>query len=804
MSEHLDHPARPVELTEAASSSGTQPSHAKKPLRVIVADDDFHTREVLEYTLKTWGFDVCPAANGIDAWKMLEGEDVPTIAILDWMMPGMEGTELCRRVRLLERKHYVYILLHTCKTDTGDVIEGLRSGADDYLFKPLDPEELQARLVVAGRIIECQETLIADQARLDLYITAQKSAEKKLQEQAELLNLAHDAILVCDLQGRTRFWSQGAQDTYGWSAAEVISRIPRELLHTQFPVPFAEIMAIVHQYGQWEGELTQAGQDGSKIVVASRWSLQRNESGDPVAILEVNRNTTLSKRAEARLKVREAITSVLAESTSLVEASRQIINVVCEFMGWEAGGLWTLDAPAQVLRCVHAHHGNPRMREFTEASRGMSFQQGEGLPGRAWACGLPACIENMTKDAGVPRDAIVQRCGLRGGFAFPVISGGDVLAVLEFFGPEFRVPDRETLELFASIGSQIGQFVRRKQSETELARSEERYRNLVENSPALICTHDLQGEILSINSAAAATLGYEVAQCIGKNIRELLPPGPEFAFDRYLEDIQHNQVASGDMPVMDSKGQKLVWSYVNRLIDDGMGKPAYVLGHAQDITERIKMQKALRASQEATLAMEKKLSRLDPLTGLANRRAFYERAEIERKRCIRHKRPLGLAYIDLDNFKQVNDQSGHEVGDQVLVCVAATMQNNLRTEDLVTRLGGDEFALLLPETDGAKASFVIHKLHGLLMSAMLEKGWPITFSIGLVTFEEPAESIDQMVHRADELMYTVKHGGKNRIAILPARNEDRALINQELRQPGLEGQTALPGEERSYRQAMTK
>ena len=167
---------------------------------------------------------------------------------------------------------------------------------------------------------------------------------------------------------------------------------------------------------------------------------------------------------------------------------------------------------------------------------------------------------------------------------------------------------------------------------------------------------------------------------------------------------------------------------------------------------------------EQLYQQEKRLSRLDPLTGLANRRAFYEGAELERQRAVRYGRNLSMAYIDLDNFKQVNDNFGHKAGDQLLVTVAIILRSDLRPSDLAARLGGDEFAVVLPETDELGARRATSKLHVLLTQAMQDNDWPVTFSMGVVTFNSIPETVEQMVHKADELMYTVKHGGKNRIA----------------------------------------
>jgi diguanylate cyclase (GGDEF)-like protein/PAS domain S-box-containing protein len=362
-------------------------------------------------------------------------------------------------------------------------------------------------------------------------------------------------------------------------------------------------------------------------------------------------------------------------------------------------------------------------------------------------------------------DGISAAQAIQGKFDIPVIylsahSDVHTLARAKDTAPYgYVIKPYKALELHCAIEIALHKHKR----EAELRRSEERYRSLVESSTALICTHDLEGNLLSINSAAASALGYTVEELVGRNIRGVLTRAAQPYFDSYLKTIQENQVADGNMNLIGSTGRKLVWSYTNRLIHDP-GRGTFVLGHAQDITERLEMQEALRESQAAALATEKRLSRTDALTGVANRRAFYETAEAERKRSVRYGRPVSLAYIDLDNFKQINDQSGHETGDQVLACVAETLRKNIRAESLVARLGGDEFAVLLPETDQVAASLVTNKLRDLLATAMREKDWPVTFSVGVVTYDKPPQSTEQMMHAADELMYRVKREGKNSVA----------------------------------------
>ena len=164
-----------------------------------------------------------------------------------------------------------------------------------------------------------------------------------------------------------------------------------------------------------------------------------------------------------------------------------------------------------------------------------------------------------------------------------------------------------------------------------------------------------------------------------------------------------------------------------------------------------------------SLDKEKEMARKDDLTGTANRRAFFEAAQIEIDRMHRYKHPFTLAFIDLDDFKQINDAMGHAAGDRVLRIVSTALIRNIRSTDSVARIGGDEFVLLLSETGFVQAQSVIEKLHALLLDKMRKGKFPITFSIGVVTYLRSPSSVDEIVKIADNLMYTAKREGKNRI-----------------------------------------
>jgi diguanylate cyclase (GGDEF)-like protein len=170
----------------------------------------------------------------------------------------------------------------------------------------------------------------------------------------------------------------------------------------------------------------------------------------------------------------------------------------------------------------------------------------------------------------------------------------------------------------------------------------------------------------------------------------------------------------------------------------------------------------LSALKEA-LKHEHELARTDILTGAANNRAFYERLEDEIARARRYRRTFTVAYIDVDDFKLVNDRFGHSVGDELLRTVAETLRRQVRATDIVARLGGDEFAILFVEAGYKMAERALTRVEMSLTEVIHTNGWPISFSIGAVTCSGHVEGVDSVIQRADELMYAVKHSTKNDI-----------------------------------------
>jgi diguanylate cyclase (GGDEF)-like protein len=158
-----------------------------------------------------------------------------------------------------------------------------------------------------------------------------------------------------------------------------------------------------------------------------------------------------------------------------------------------------------------------------------------------------------------------------------------------------------------------------------------------------------------------------------------------------------------------------------------------------------------------------KMARTDPLTGAANSRSFLELLDREIERTRRYGRSFTLCYLDLDNFKTINDSFGHSVGDAVLQTLVSCVRDHIRSGDVVVRLGGDEFAILLPETAQSSAHVVIDKIRSVIKNTMISKGWPITVSVGSLSCPNTRLGAEQLIKLADELMYQAKSNGKDMV-----------------------------------------
>lgn len=264
-----------------------------------------------------------------------------------------------------------------------------------------------------------------------------------------------------------------------------------------------------------------------------------------------------------------------------------------------------------------------------------------------------------------------------------------------------------------------------------LIASERRFRSLFTYSLGLICTHDREGRLLTVNPAACQSLGYSEAELLGQRLGDLMTARDAERVPEYLERIHARSTDTGRLRFLARDGSQRVWEYHN-VVDTNDGQ-WQVLGHAQDITEQVLQEQRLR-----------EWSIRDALTGCYNRRYLAQHLEKAGNQS-----PWSCVTLDLEKFKAINDTFGHQRGDEVLISMAHFFQRHARGGDYVIRLGGDEFLIVLPDSTITEAHALAARLAGDASAA------PCGFTAGCAA-HLPGAPIDATLVEADRALYTVR------------------------------------------------
>jgi PAS domain S-box-containing protein len=326
-------------------------------------------------------------------------------------------------------------------------------------------------------------------------------------------------------------------------------------------------------------------------------------------VIQGNQEIRVPKRksAELRLAAQQATTAILAESTTLEEATPRILQVVCESLGWSLGQLWRVDPKIKRLRCGEIWK-SPKVEvtEFADVSRQILLASGVELPGRIWANGQPAWIPDITKEKQFARAPFAALAGLHGAFGFPIAIGREVLGVIEFYSQEIRHPNNALLAMMATIGGQIGQFIERKRAEHQLLESEKRFQAFMDNSPAVAFMKDMDGRYVYVNELFKRSFGFGDKEWLGKTDHDLWPA--EFAQQYRQSDLA---VLSGDSTKevihtcpSGAGGATTEWLVLKFPFQDAAGR-RFLGGMALDITERKKTEEKLRQTEDQFRQVQK-------------------------------------------------------------------------------------------------------------------------------------------------------------------------------------------------------
>jgi PAS domain S-box-containing protein len=399
------------------------------------------------------------------------------------------------------------------------------------------------------RVIRCVGTPVHENGVVTRFIgtlmdiTDQERMTEELRRQeaylAEAQRLSQTGSFGWSVSSREIFWSEETFRIFEYDRATckptvdlVLQRVhPEDIPLVQQTIDHAS------KGSDFDLEHRLLMPDGSVKHVHVVTHAARDELGNIECIGAVT-DITVRKRAQQRLVVQHTVTQLLAEAATLEEAAPKILAAVCECLVWDLGELWRIDRAAGVLRCVEVWHKKSiEAPQFVATSRDRTFMPGIGLPGRVWSSRKPIYIPDVVQDANFLRAPIAAREGLHAAFAFPILLGSEVVGVMDFLSQEIRQPDQDLLDMMATIGSQIGQFIERKLAEEKIRRSEAELRQTIDTIPQLIGALNTDGKILYVNESVLEYSGLTAEDVDADNFRSRLFHPDDI--ERLEEERQH-------------------------------------------------------------------------------------------------------------------------------------------------------------------------------------------------------------------------------------------------------------------------
>jgi diguanylate cyclase (GGDEF)-like protein/PAS domain S-box-containing protein len=495
--------------------------------------------------------------------------------------------------------------------------------------------------------------------------------------------------------------------------------------------------------------------DGSQLPIEAYPRAVRSAAGD--VIVSIARDIRERKRAEEMLRLEHTVTRSLAEAETAAAAVQAAIRAVCETEGWDCGRYLRVDERAEVLRCVEAWGiRTEAIERFLTSSRGVTYAPGAGLAGQVWQSGQPLWLADVGKDVRAAQISLIREIGLHGAIFFPVIAEGKTIGVLAFNSREVREPEKRLLQALHVIGSQIGQFVQRKQAEEGVRESEERFRSLSELSSDMYWEQDEQLRFTSFSGVGIGKLPQtRVDLILGKKRWE--QDYINMSADDWAAHIAileaHQPFRDLELCRLDASGNKIWFSISGEPVFDASGTFKGYRGVGKEITPRKLDEERIQY-----------LADHDALTGLPNRARFSDTLNLALQNARRYNRGFAVFFIDLDRFKIINDTLGHEVGDKLLQEMGARLTDTVRSSDVVARLGGDEFVVLVQEVNEAKqVETVARKILSAIIKPMGIQGQEcrVTASIGICMYPAEAQDEQSLMKNADIAMYRAKEEGKN-------------------------------------------
>lgn len=585
----------------------------------------------------------------------------------------------------------------------------------------------------------------------NLMLTCIGQKETELKKLSRAVEQNPSLVMITDTEGVIEYVNPKFVETTGYLCGELVGEKPSILRSVKTdPENYEALWRTIAGGEEWRGELCNRRKDGSTFWVSTVVTPIRNDEGATSHYLSLQEDVTSRKEAEWLTSTQVALSSIIADSP-LGEVLPTMLRCLCKSAGWEAGCVWEV-GQEETLTFVEMWISPSLRAAFSDSNSRAACRRGEGLPGRVWESGEAVWITETGEDDASPPFAADS--GLRGRAALPIVAGGRVTGVVEFFSRSIREPDEAFLRVAPVLGSQLGQLMERKRADEELKVSEATYRAVFDASNDAIMVLDLDtAAVIDVNRRMCLLYGMTIDDARRTTLANLGECGsPDAEVMEYVSRARSGEPQVFEWLASDTWGERL-WLELNlkRAVIGGKDR---LLAVARDISERKQFETRLLG-----MALH------DNLTGLPNRNLLHQRLTYALTAAVRNSRIVGVMFLDLDHFKQVNDTLGHAVGDMLLIKFAETLTGCVRQSDTVARLGGDEFIVMLAEVSHREgAAVVAGKILAALEEPFILEGNAVRVrtSIGISFFPLHGDSPEMLIRQADVAMYHAKQQGKNR------------------------------------------
>ncbi len=762
---------------------------------ILVVDDVPANLAVVSEHLVRSGFQIKVAGSGETGLKIAQNT-LPDLILLDVMLPGMDGYDVCRLLKVDIKTRDIPVIFMTAMTQTEHKIKGFKAGGVDYITKPLQQEEVLARVSthlhlreltlklkeskcdLEKRILERTSALAEANTLLKKQIKEREKAQSALvRSEGEYRSLAEtspDNIIRYDTQCRTIYCNPSLEETLGLKAESILGKTPVELVHDEEKNKFFKIEDKVRQVLRngkpAEIEMEIIHSDGSKCIHLIRFVAERDIQGNIVAVLGIGRDITRRKMDEAALKHlnRElhAISNcnqVMVRAVDEQELLDEICRIICEEAGYRL--VWAgypENDSGKTIRPV-AWAGSKDERLLQTQITWADTEYGQGAIGRAIRNGEISFIDDFSTDpsAVLWRD-IAMLHGFQSCIALPLKDdANEVFGVLGIYSAEKNAFPDEEKRMLNELADDLafGIITLRRRIEHNLAEEQIRIAATAFDAQEGIVITDARNQILRVNAAFTSITGYSSEEVVGASPN--LFKSDRHDDDFYLsiwDQIQQNDAWQGEIWSRRKSGEIFPgWLNITGVKKDS-GEVTHYVATITDITER-----------KAAAAEIEYLAYHDFLTQLPNRQLLLNRLEQALVCAERSQSQGALLYIDLDNFKVLNDTRGHDAGDQLLNEVADRLVTCVSKEDMLARFGGDEFMIMLKDLS-KKPQEVAEKIKRIGEKVLRVVGRPyniggqkhhITPSIGVTLFTGAQNSVQELLKQADIAMYQAKNDGRN-------------------------------------------